>query len=81
MCIKEWFVYPYTRTHMALELMNLPANVEDIRDTGPVPGLGRSAGGGNGNLLQYSCLDNPTDREAWRATVQGRKELGMTEAT
>ena len=66
---------------MALKLKNLPANAEDIRDAGPVPGLGRSPGGGNGNLLQYSCLDNPTDREAWRAIVQGRKELGMTEAT
>ena len=66
---------------MALKLKNLPANAEDIRDAGPVPGLGRSPGGGNGNLLQYSCLDNPTDREAWRDIVQGRKELGMTEAT
>ena len=51
------------------------------RDAGPVPGLGRSPGGGNGNLLQYSCLENPTDREAWRTTVQGLKEMGMTEAT
>ena len=66
---------------MALKLKNLPANAEDIRDAGPVPGLGRSPGGGNGNLLEYSCLDIPTDREAWRAIVQGRKELGMTEAT
>ena len=40
---------------------NLPANAGDV---GSVPGLGRSPGGGNGNLLQYSCLENPMDREA-----------------
>ena len=39
-------------------------------DTGSVPGSGRSPGEGNGNLFQYSCLENPTDRGAWRATVQ-----------
>ena len=50
---------------------NLPANAEDTRDTGSIPGLGRSPGGGNGNPLQYSCLENPTDRGAWWATVCG----------
>ena len=40
-------------------------------DPGSIPGLGRSPGEGNGNPLQYSCLENPTDRGAWRATVQG----------
>ena len=40
-----------------------------LRDTGSVPGLGRSPGGGNGNPLQYSCLGNPMDTGAWRATV------------
>ena len=40
-------------------------------DTGLIPGLGRSPGGGHGNPLQYSCLENPMDREAWRATVHG----------
>ena len=48
---------------------NLPGNAEDTGDSGSVPGLGKSPGEGNGNLLQYSCLENPTDREAWRATV------------
>ena len=38
---------------------------------GSIPGLGRSPGGGHGNLLQYSCLENPMDRGAWRATVHG----------
>ena len=40
-------------------------------DTGLVPGSGRSPDGGHGNLLQYSCLENPMDRGAWRATVHG----------
>ena len=44
---------------------NLPANTEDLRDTGSVPGSGRSPGEGNGNPLQYSCLENPMDRGAW----------------
>ena len=50
---------------------NPPANARDIRDTGSIPVLGRSPGGGNGNPLQYSCLGNPTDRGAWQATVPG----------
>ena len=41
----------------------------DIRDVGLIPGSGRSPEGGHGNLLQYSCLENPVDRGAWRATV------------
>ena len=47
---------------------NLPANAGNA---GLIPGLERSLGGGNGNLLQYSCLDNPMDRGAWWATVPG----------
>ena len=55
---------------------NLPAN---IRDKGLIPGSGRSLGEVNGNSLQYSCLGNPMDREAWWATVHGvAKELDMT---
>ena len=48
---------------------NLPANAEDIRDAGSSPGSGRSPGGRHGNSLQYSCLENIMDREAWQATV------------
>ena len=48
-------------------------------DLGSIPGLGRSPGGGHGNPLQYSCLENPMDRGAWWATVQGVAELDMTE--
>ena len=50
------------------------------RDTGSIPGLGRSLGGGNGNPLQYSCLGNLVDRGAWWATVHKvSRESGMTE--
>ena len=48
---------------------NLPASARDAGDMGSIPGSGRSPGGGNGNPLQYSCLENPTDRGAWLATV------------
>ena len=55
---------------------NLPANAGDIRDASLIPGSGRSLGGGNGNPLQYSCLENPMDRGAWWAT--GSKESDTT---
>ena len=48
---------------------NLHANAGDMRDAGLIPGLGRSPGGCHGNPLQCSCLENPVDRGAWRATV------------
>ena len=50
---------------------NPPASAGDIRDAGLIPGLGRSSEEGNGNPLQYSCLENPMDRGAWWATVHG----------
>ena len=49
---------------------NPPTNAEDKRDVGSIPGSGWSPGGGNGNPFQYSCLENPMDRGAWRTTVQ-----------
>ena len=55
-------------SQVALVVKNPPANAEDVRGMGSVPGVGRSPGGGHGNPLQYSCLENPTDRGAWRAT-------------
>ena len=57
---------------------NLPASVGD---TGLIPGSGRSPGGGNGNPLQHSCLENPMDRGACWAIVQSPKELDVTECT
>ena len=52
-----------------LVVKNTPANTGDVRDMGLIPGLGRSLGGGHGNPLQYSCLENSMDRGAWQATV------------
>ena len=54
---------------MKLVIKNPPANAGDIRDMGLIPGSRRSPGGGHGIPLQYSCLENPMDREAWWATV------------
>ena len=48
---------------------NLPANAGLAKDAVSVPVSGRGPGGGHGNLLQYSCLENPMDRGAWQATV------------
>ena len=62
-----------------LVVKNLSANAGDIRDTGLTSGWGRSPGGGIGNLLQYSCLENPMDREAWWAAVHGVAESDITE--
>ena len=59
----------------------LPANAGDIRDVGSIPGSGGYPGAGHSNLLQYSCLENPLDREAWQVTVHGVSEKDMTEAT
>ena len=58
-------------SQVALVVKKLPANAGDIRDAGLIPGMGRSLGGGHGNPLQYSCLENPMDRGAWQATVYG----------
>ena len=53
-----------------LVVKNLPANEGDIKDTGSIPGWGRSPGGGHDSPLQYSCLENSMDRGACWATVQ-----------
>ena len=58
-------------SQMVLVVKNLPANAEDVRDTGSIPGSVRSLGGGHGNPLQYSCLENPMDRGARQAIVHG----------
>ena len=55
---------------VALVVKNPPAKAGDLRDVGSIPESGRSSGGGHGNPLQDSYLENPTDRETWWATVQ-----------
>ena len=61
-------------SQVTLVVRNQPTSAGDIRDTGSIPGSRRVPGGGNGNPLQYSCLENPMDREAWRAIVHGITE-------
>ena len=56
---------------MMLAVKNLPANVGEVRETGSIPGLGRSPGGRHDKPLQYSCLENPIDRGAWWASAHG----------
>ena len=58
-------------SQVMLAIKNLPASAGDARDTGSVPASGRSPGGGHGNPLQYSCLETPMDRGAWRIIVHG----------
>ena len=58
-------------SQVALVVKNPPANVGDVRDSGSIPGLGRSPGGGHVNPLQYSCLENPMDRGSWQSMVHG----------
>ena len=61
---------------MVLAVKNLPANAGDARDTGSILGSGRFSEVGNGNPLQYSCLENSMDRAAWWATVHGVTRVG-----
>ena len=59
---------------------NPPANARDVIDPGSIAVSGRSPGGGHGNPLQYSCMDNPMDRGAWQAVVHsvGKSQTGLT---
>ena len=56
-------------SQVELVVKNSPANAGDIKDTGSIPGWGRSPAGGHGNTLQYSCLENFMDRGAWWTIV------------
>ena len=67
-CIKFPFI-PFWASQVAPVVKNTLVNAGDIRDVGLIPGLGRSLGGGHGNPLHYSCLENPMDRRAGQATV------------
>ena len=63
-------------SQVALVVKHPPTYAGDIRDTGSIPGLGRSPGGGSGNPLQYSRLEKPVNREAWQATALWARRVG-----
>ena len=68
-------------SQVALVVKNLPANAGDVRDVASVPGWGRTPGGELGNPLQYSCQENPVDREAWWSVVYRVKESDTAKET
>ena len=72
-CFFATTVLPYLKqaSQVTLVVKNLLVNAGDIRDSGSIPGSGRFPGVGDGNIFQYSCLENPMDRGAWQATVHG----------
>ena len=65
-------------SQVELVVKNPPVNAGNVRDTGSIPGSGRSPGEGNDTPLQYSCLGNPMDRGAWQATVHGAATTAHT---
>ena len=66
---------PGSNSQVVLVVKNPAANAGDVRDAALIPG------GGHSNLLQHSCLENPTERGVWQASVHWVAELGVTEAT
>ena len=68
-------------SQVILGVKNPPDNAGDIRDTGSFPASGRSPGGGHGNQLQFSCLENPMDRGSWWSIVLSCEESDTTEVT
>jgi len=68
-------------SQVALVVKNLPTNAGDVRDMGSIPGLGRSPGEGNGDPLQYSCLENSKDRGAWQAKSRTRLKWLSTQGS
>ena len=81
LCIVGCLAASLVSTQVVLIEKNQPGNAGDTREASSVSRLERSPGGGQGNPLQYACLENPMDRVAWRATIHRSKELNMTEAT
>ena len=73
--------YEICASQVVLAVKNPPANAGDARDAGLIPGSGRSPGEGHGNPLQYSCLENPMDRGAWKVTVHGVARVTYNLAT
>ena len=76
------FIFVFTSTHGALDFpggSDAKVSAYSVGDPGLIPGSGRSSGEGNGNPLQYSCLENPMDGGSWWTTVHGVAESDMTE--
>ena len=71
----------HLRSFQAHSAVETTCNAGDQGDVGSIPGSKRSPAGGHGNPLQYSCLENPMDREAWQATVHRVIELDTAEVT
>ena len=69
LCIVGRLAASLVSAQVVLVVQKQPGNAGDIREASSVPGLGRSPGGGQGNPLQYACLENPMDRRTWRAAV------------
>ena len=67
----RWQYTVFRASQVVLEVKYLPVNAGDDRNMGLIPGSGRTPGVGNGNPLQYSCLENPMDRGAWWSKVHG----------
>ena len=80
-CFDHGIGSEFMDSHVAVVVKSLPANAGDARDAGSIPGLGRSPGGGNGNPLQYSYLENRTDRGAWWDTIHRITGSNRTEVT
>ena len=73
--IFQWGIFHWV-SQVVLLIKNLPANARDLRDTGSIPGSGRSSRERNGNPVQYSCLENPMDRGSWQAIVHRVEKSG-----
>ena len=75
------YIFPGA-SQVAIVVKNSPANAGDVRDVGSISGLGRSPAEGNGNPLQYSCLESPMDRGArWATVYEVSRSWTMTEVT
>ena len=76
------YLFVFGASQVVLLVKNPPANAGDVRDSGSIPGLGRLPGGGHGNPLQYSCLENPHGQRSLASySPWGRRESNATEAT